>query len=196
MAAAMAVFLRLFFLKMKTYILFIGFLFFAAVMKAQIVVPDYQASTGGIGPFRVGLSRAATEKLLNLKLKLPHASGNDSYDIDTVLCNYKEMKLQLVFSRSYFGNDTAMKLGIFSVTSSYPQLKTKSGVGIGDDKLKIVKTYELYRLDIAPEWTAGGKPNPNRSTVTLYDNESPKVLIFHLDNNIVTAISATQYEGD
>ena len=181
---------------MKLFLLFIGFLFVANVIHAQIAVPDYQASTGGIGPFRIGLSRAATEKLLNLKLKLPKSSPTDSYEMDTVMCNYKEMKLQLVFSRSYFGNDTAQKLGIYSVTSSYPQIKTKSGVGIGDDKIKIVKTYELYRLDISPEWTPESKPNPKRGTVTLYDNESPKVLIFYLDNNIITAIAATQYEGD
>ncbi len=181
---------------MKPSTLFIGLAFIANIINAQTAVPDYQVSTGGIGPFKVGLGRAATEKLLNLKLKLPKSSVTDSYEMDTVICTYKEMKLQLVFSRSYFGNDTAQKLGIYSVTSSYPQLKTKSGIGIGDDKIKIVKTYELYRLDISPEWTMDSKPNPKRSTVTLYDNESPKVLIFHLDNNIITAIEATQYEGD
>lgn len=158
--------------------------------------PDYQASTDGIGPFRVGLSRAATEKLLNLKLKLLKFSPADSYEKDTVMCNYKEMKLQLVFSRGYFGNDTAQQLGIYSVTSSYPMIKTKSGIGIGDDKIKLVKTYDLYRLDISPEWTQDSKPNPKRETVPLYDNESPKVLILVLYNDIVTAIIATRYEGD
>lgn len=175
-------------------LLYLIFCFNLTAAEAQMITPDYQASTGGIGPFKTGLSRVATEKLLNTKLKLPRSSQVDSYELDTIKCTYKEMDMQLVFGRQYFGNDTVPKLGIYSVTSSYPMIKTKSGIGIGDDKMKIIKTYDMYRLDVSPEWT-DGKPNPKQGTVTLYDNENPKVLIFYLDNNIITAISCTLYEG-
>lgn len=178
------------------FLFLLSFCLFTILIKAQIAVPDYQASTGGIGPFKIGMSRAAIEKLLNIKLKLPNSSNAKSYEMDTVMCTYKEMKLQLEFSREYYGNDTMQKQGLYSITSSYPLIKTKSGIGIGDDKLKIVKTYDQYRLVIVPVLGDDNKQNANKSTVTLYDNESIKVLIFYLDNNIITAIGTTQYYGD
>jgi hypothetical protein len=183
---------------MKRCILLCSLLLAICNLPAQVApttTTEYQLSTGGIGPFKIGMPKAAIEKLLNTKLNLPKSSLKDSYELDTIKVTYKEVDLQLVFQRAYFGNDTAIKQGVYSIASSSPLVKTKSGISIGDDKIKIVKTYEQYRLDILPEWI-DGKPNPKRGTVTLFDNENPKVIIFYLDNNIVTRVETTQYEGD
>ncbi len=182
---------------MKRILLFACLLLAANCLFAQAstTTNDYQLSTGGIGPFKVGMTKSAVEKLLNTKLSLPKSLIPDGYEMDSIKATYKEIELLIIFYKSYYGNDTAMRTGVYSVSSSSPLVKTKSGIGIGDDKIKIVKTYEQYRLEITPEWL-DSKPNPKRGTVTLFDNDNPKVIVFHLDNNIITQVEVTQYEGE
>lgn len=184
---------------MKRILFFACLLLAANSLLAQIetatVTNDYQASTGGIGPIKTGMNKNVVEKLLNITLKLPHTSQPDNWDYDTVKATYKDMPLQLIFSREYVGTGNNTRISLYSVQSSHPMVKTKSGVGIGDDKLKIVKTYEQYHLSIEPEWV-DSKPNTSRSIVRLYDNDNPKTLVFYLDNNIITRIEVTAWQGE
>ena len=181
------------------HILFLTCLLLAVTnLIAQREAPstnDYLASTGGIGPIKTGMNKNDVEKLLNTTLKLPHTSQPSNWDYDTVKATYKDMPLQLVFSREYVGTGNNTRITLYSVQSSHPMVKTKSGVGIGDDKLKIVKTYEQFHLSIEPEWV-DSKPNTSRSIVRLYDNDNPKTLIFYLDNNIITRIEVTAWQGE
>ena len=85
---------------------------------------------------------------------------------------------------------------VYEVRSSSPQLKTKSGIGIGDDKLKIVSTYSDYLIHIMPEYENNYTvKSKTRSTVWLYGDESGKVIIFYLTNNKVTGFAVMYNEG-
>jgi len=155
---------------------------------------DYLASTGGIGPIKIGMSKVAVEKLIGSKIQLPKfAKDANNYDWDTVKCKYKDLEYEVVFSKSYFGNDTTERLGVYQLVCRSPLVKTKSGIAIGDSKIKIFETYDQYRLEYAPDWDK--EHFPKRSSVTLYDNESSNVLIFLLENGIVTGFESTIFEG-
>ena len=162
---------------------------------AQNPSSGYLASTGGIGPFKIGLSKAAVEKLTGAKIVLPkNMKDPESYEWDTVKCRYKELDVEIVFSKAYYGNDTAARMGVYQVTSKSASLSTKSGIVIGDDKLKIFKTYDQYRLEYYPDWDR--KLNPLKAQVMLYDNETSNVLVFYLYNGIITGFGASIMEGD
>ena len=166
----------------------------SVVAQAQTPTSEYLASTGGIGPIKIGMSKAAVEKLIGTKLTLPkYSKAYDSYDWDTVKCTYKELEYELVFSKTFYGNDTASRLGVYQIVCRSPLVKTKSGIAIGDNKLKIFQTYEQYRLEYAPDWDK--EHFPKRATVSLYDNESSNVLIFYIEEGVVTGFGATIFEG-
>lgn len=174
-------------------------LFFILALSASQALfsqtSDMIVTTAGIGPIRIGMSRAAVEKLLGTKLKFPKASKDpNGYDWDTIRCKFKEMDMDLVFGKTYFGNDTTAKFGVYQVSSNSSLIKTKSGIAIGDDKLKIFKIYDQYRLEYFPDMDK--KLNPKKVQVNLFDNETSNVLIFYLNDGIVTGFGAMIYEGD
>jgi hypothetical protein len=83
---------------------------------------------------------------------------------------------------------------IYSIRSHSPQLKTRSGIAIGDDKMKIITTYTQYRLDIIPDYDK--VLHPKRTDIYLYDFNSGNQLIFSLYDNLVTGFEVTYSEGD
>lgn len=156
---------------------------------------DILASTGGIGPFKIGMSPKAVEKLLGKQLRLPSTSKPEaSYEWDTVKVRYKDLDLTLIFGRAYFAMDTIDRVGVREVQCSNPKVRTKSGIGVGDDKLKIFMTYDQYRLEYYPSWDR--KNEPKKAQVNLYDNETPNVLIFYLNEGKVIGFAAMVFEGE
>ena len=178
---------------MKIFVLLVSSF---VVINATAQNTDYLASTGGFGPFKIGMSKAAVEKSLKTNLKLPNLAKNpDAYECDTVKCKYKELDVELVFSRNYFMNDTTLKVGIREIKSSSPLLKTKSGIAIGDDKLKIFKSYDHYRLLYVPEWDK--QNSSKKAQVYLSDIDLGTELVFYLYDGRVTGFGAMlQEEGD
>lgn len=150
----------------------------------------------GMGDIKLGMKQTDLEKLLGQPLKLPHVnSGNGEYYQDTVHIQYKGLEADVVFQRDYV-DEKKYNVTVWEVRSNSATLKTKSGISIGDDKYKIIRTYEGYVIWIMPEYendyTVKSK---TRSSIWLH-SDSGNVIIFHLDNNKVTAMSVTYFEGD
>jgi len=177
---------------MKQAILLL-FLFSATIVKAQS--PSYTVSMSGIGEIKLGMTKSEIEKLLNQTIKLPKLSKAANYERDTVACNYNGLNLSIVFEKEEVNNKP--EVVVWEVKSNHPQLKTRSGITIGDDKLKIISTYDTYTIYIMPEYddinyTIKSK---TKSTIWLHGDESGKVIIFYLTNNKVTGMCVTYDEG-
>ncbi|HVG41447.1 MAG TPA: hypothetical protein VM888_07525 [Chitinophagaceae bacterium] len=167
------------------------FLFIIITSRAQSFTTVTMA---GIGEIKVGMKKADLEKLIGTPIKLKNLLKKES-DRDTVLCTYKDIPMQVVLDKN-FTADNLSEIVVWEVKSSSPQLKTKSGIGMGEDKLKIITTYEGYIIFLMPEYENNYTvKSKTKSTVTLRGDESGNVIIFYLTNNKVTAISVTYEEG-
>lgn len=157
---------------------------------------SYTVSMSGIAEIKVGMKKTELEKLLNQSIQLPKLSNKESYERDTVVCNFKGLDASIVFEKQGI-DDKESDVVVWEVRSSHPQLKTRSGISIGDDKLKIISTYDGYTIYIMPEYE--GKDytvkSKTKSTIWLHGDESGKVIIFYLTNNKVTAMSVSFDEG-
>jgi hypothetical protein len=153
-------------------------------------------SMNGISDIKVGMKKAELEKLLNQSFTLPHLSKNDNdYYQDTVQITYKGTKADVIFQKDYSG-EKKYDMVVWEVRSSSKQLKTKSGIGIGDDKLKIINAYQDFTIHIIPEYENDYKTkSKTRSSVWLFGDEGDRVIIFHLTYNKVTSVSVMYSEG-
>ena len=157
---------------------------------------SFTVSMAGISDIRVGMKKAALEKLLNQTLSTPHLLKKDNdYYQDTVQVNYKGIDLEVMFQREY-SEKNAFEIVVWEVRSTSPLLKTKSGISIGDDKLKIVSTYNDYTIHIFPQYENNNTvKSKTRSVVWLFGEESNKVIVFYLTDNKVTGFSVLYSEG-
>ena len=174
-------------------IAFLLFLLSPLIIKAQTT--SYTVSMSGIADVKLGMTKSSLEKLLNQAIQLPRLSKEKNYERDTVACNYNGLNLSVVFEKQEINNKN--EIVVWEVKSTHPQLKTRSGIGIGDDKLKIISTYDNYTIYIMPgyddaDYTIKSK---TKSTIWLHGDESGKVIIFYLTNNKVTGMCVTYDEG-
>jgi len=168
-------------------------LFFSAFSFAQ--TNSYTVSMSGISEIKIGMTKVALEKLLNQTIKLPTVTKEISYSRDSANCIYNGINFSVVFEKQEVNNKS--ELVVWEVKSNHPQLKTRSGIGIGDDKLKVISTYDGYTIYIMPDYDDANFTikSKTKSTIWLHGDESGKVIIFYLTNNKVTGMSVTYDEG-
>lgn len=164
----------------------------ALVVNAQPEPPV--VSLAGIGAVKIGMKQRELERLLQSNLSLHHLL-EERPQADTVSFSWNGVSYAVVLDRGY-DESTRNDITVHAVICESPELKTKSGVGIGDDKLKIVSTYDGYTLHILPAYE-GNPPakSKTRSTVILYSDTSPTCIIFYLDNNKVAGFCVQYSEG-
>jgi len=153
-------------------------------------------SMNGIGDIKIGMKKADVEKLTGQTLKLVNlVKKGDDWNRDTFSITYKDVSYEIVLDKDYV-NEKSQGFIVYEVKSSSSQLKTKSGIAIGDDKLKIVSTYGDYMIQIMPDYEKDYTiKSKTKSTVWLYGDESGKVIIFYLTNNKVTGFCVMYNEG-
>lgn len=154
-------------------------------------------TTAGIGEVKVGMTREALEKLTGQKLVLKHlrSKKDDAPYQDTFRISHKDVELEVMMQKSY-SEKNPDEVTVYEVKSSNALLKTKSGITIGDDKLKIVSTYNDYTLHLFPYYDPVTQAkSKTKSTVWLFADSSENVIIFYLENNKVTGFSVMVGEG-
>jgi hypothetical protein len=178
---------------MKRKALLFLFFFYSMMLTAQTT--SYTVSMSGIAEIKIGMTKAALEKLINQTIKLPAPSKENTYTRDSATCSYNGLNLSIVFEKQEINNKS--EIVVWEVKSTHPLLKTRSGIGIGDDKLKIISTYEGYTIYIMPDYDDANFTikSKTKSTIWLHGDESGKVIIFYLTNNKVTGMCVTYDEG-
>jgi len=169
--------------------------FLFTFLCSQIFAQPALVTMNGIGDIKLGMKKVELEKLVNQNFTLPHLGSkkDESYQ-DTVRINYKGIEANVIFQKEYSENDK-YDITVWEIKSSSPQLKTKSGIGIGDDKYKIISTYEGYVIWIMPAYENNDSKSKTKSSIWLHGDDG-KVIIFYLDQNKITAMSVTYFEGD
>lgn len=165
-------------------------------LSLQVNAQTALVTMNGIGDIKLGMKKTQVEKLVNQTFNLAHLSSknSDAYQ-DTVHINYNGLDANVIFQKEYSENDK-YDIAVWEIKSNNSQLKTKSGIGIGDDKFKIISTYEGYVIWIMPEYESNySVKSKTKSSVWLH-GDNGNVIIFYLDKNKVTGMSVTYFEGD
>jgi hypothetical protein len=159
---------------------------------------DLQVSLSGIGGIKLGMSIADVEKITGQKINSKLGKGAQDYAMDTVSVALKGATLEVIFYNQYIDQQKS-EVSVYGITSSSSLCKTKSGIIIGDDKIKIVTTYDTYAMEIYPyiEDVGNGqyKPSKTKSTITIHGQEENGVIIFNLTNNKVVSFTVSIFEG-
>jgi hypothetical protein len=152
----------------------------------------YIVSTDGIGAIKLHMPQVELEELLNKKIPLtnPGDTISGSWQ-DSAKIKYKNIDIHLEFVRSYFAEDT-FQMVVSGIRTSSVLCKTKYGIGIGSDKLKIIAAYEDYFLTIQPGFFNyyNTEKSKTKSTISIED-DSKRILRFYLLNKKVVSFEIT-----
>ncbi|MBS1653201.1 MAG: hypothetical protein JSU05_00020 [Bacteroidetes bacterium] len=175
-----------------------AFLCLAVFSATAQTTNDYQVTLNGIGAIKIDMSKAELERLLNQKITVPEKKDSDDGTFDTVKVSYKNCHLDVVIYSKYL-DDNSTQLAVYAVTGSSSLLKTKSGIIIGDDKIKVINTYPDYYMEVYPAYDpdANGdyKPSKTKSVIAIHSSTGNTVLTFTLENNKVTSFTVSLFEG-
>lgn len=177
-------------------ILLLGFI--AVAGYGQTAANDYVVTLNGIGPFKLDMKKTEVEKILNQTIMTPHSSKKDDYDNDTVTLKYKEADITFVFYKKSV-DQMKTEISIYSISGKSPLLKTKSGVTTGDDKLKIISTYNDYNMNIYRAYDKDDKgnyvPSKTKWIILLMGENNPGTIEFKLENNKLIEFTVGIFEG-
>jgi len=109
----------------------------------------YSVTMNGIGPFKLNMKKAEVEKILGKEIKLQNLL-KEAWNYDTLTYNYNDVPFTFVFDRQSI-DDKKYDVILREIKASSPVLKTPSGITMGDDKMKIINTYEAYSIWIIPD---------------------------------------------
>jgi hypothetical protein len=175
------------------------FLCFAVFGATAQTTNDYQVTLNGIGAVKIDMSKAVLEKLFNQKINIPEKKNSDDEVFDTVKVNYKSCELDVVIYNKYI-DDNNSELAVYAVSGSSSLLKTKSGIAVGDDKIKVINTYPDYYMEVYPAYDpdANGdyKTSKTKSVIAIHSNTGNTVLTFSLENNKVVSFRVSVFEED
>lgn len=167
--------------------IFLSFLLISVIgSSAQTSANDMQVTLTGIGPFKVNMKKTEVEKIINQKINTSNSNKKENYENDTVQITYKGASLTIVFYPNYT-DENKTETSVYSISSSSAFLKTKSGITTGDDKIKIISTYNDFDFNYYYNYENDGEEDYKRSktnsTLMLIGENSPSVLYFHFINN-------------
>jgi hypothetical protein len=175
------------------YIMLLGLLLCSAIGFTQ--TPAVTVTMAGIGDIKVGMRQSELEKITGQPIKLKKRTGEEYY-YDTIRLTHKSVPYEIMLAKETDDKERTY-LAVYEIKTNSPQIKTKSGISLGDDKLKIITTYEGYSIHITPTYEGEDYniKSKTKSTLTLNSDETNNVITFFLENNKVTAISVGIFEG-
>jgi len=166
------------------------FLFIAFVAKASAQNIDYTVSMNGIGALKIGMSQAELEKLLNQKFILKNALDTAESWQDSTAARYKNINVTLFFQRHYTA-ENIYYMYLTGLKTSSPLCKTKQGIGIGADKLKIIAAYEADNISMGPEFEdeAFTKKSKTGYIISMNNDNNDRQIVFYLKNRLCPIFS-------
>lgn len=166
---------------MKKLILILLILF---SIKANSQNNEYIVTMDGIGAIKIDMKQDELEKILNKKIPLTNPLDTVSGAwYDSAKIKYKNIDLRLEFQRTYT-DENNFYMRITAMQTNSPLCKTKTGIGIGSDKLKIIAAYEDYTLIVTKE------------AIIVRDIENERMIIFNMSNKKVVSIEVATYFND
>jgi len=155
---------------------------------------SYKVTMNGIADFKIGMKKAAIEKLTGQPVKLKNLLSKNEWMMDTIAYKYKDLDISVIFNKKII-DDTNYDVILWGLICSSPLIKTSSGIVVGDDKIKIITTYDSYRLLITPDYENDNTvKSKTKSSIHLYTDDSSNQIVFRLENNKIYSIGVSEIE--
>jgi hypothetical protein len=176
---------------MRKFIVIIA-IFFAPRLHAQ---NDFILRMDGVGALKLDMSLADVEKVLGKKITLKNNNENGAY-ADTIKTKYKNTDITIYFDREY-EDETKFHMVLTGLLVANPLFKTKEGISIGADKLRIISAYENSRLSMGPDYEGEDYHTSKINySIEIYNDETDNSIIFHMRNKKVISIEIIRFYGD
>lgn len=162
----------------KLFPLLLGLLFLSA--QAQI-------TTGRMNDIKLNKTQEEIEKTIGQKLKLK----SDEYDwLSYAEINHKGIQLKLGFVKLTTEEGTAENYTLYEIRTSSPNIKTLSGIGVGNSLDDLWNTYKKdFNLSVWFLWDDDIQDiSKKKRMFELTGLEEYTVIRFYLDNDKITEI--------
>jgi transposase len=172
-------------------------LFIAIATTAAAQNNDYLVTPNAIGPLKLGTKKTTLEKIIGKKITLKYLLTEDGWQ-DTVKTKYKNTDITLYLQRNYV-DSAVYDIVLSGMMVNNPLYKTRAGIGIGDDKLKVINAYEFNSISLWPEFEDEEytRRSKTKSVITVYFDKEGNSLTFYLLNKKITSIEVSYAEeGD
>ncbi|QEC68126.1 hypothetical protein FRZ67_12750 [Panacibacter ginsenosidivorans] len=169
-------------------------LLFLVITVYSYAQQTYSVTMNGIGPFKLNMKKTDLEKILGKEIKLKNLLKED-WTYDTVSYDYNNISFTFVFDRQS-ADEKNYDIILREIKSNSTFLKTPSGITIGDDKIKIINTYEAYTIWIVPDYENNyTSRSKTRATIWVQSDDGGNNIQFHTNMNKVESISVTWNEN-
>jgi hypothetical protein len=150
----------------------------------------------GIGEIKLGMEKTELEKLLKEPIAVPNISSDKAgvYKEDTIHIIYKGVDIDIMLQPRWSSKNNEIQ--VVMIKSNCASLITKSGIGIGDNMLKILSTYKDYSLHIYPYYDDYTVRVKGKSSIHLTSSEGSTSIIFYLTDEKVTGFGLNFIEAD
>ena len=167
------------------------FVLFSVNLIAQ---SSYKVTMNGIADFKIGMKKAEVEKLTGQPVKLKNLLSKNEWMLDTIAYKYKDLDIAVIFNKQFI-DDKNYDVILWGLICSSQLIKTPSGIVVGDDKIKIITTYDGYRLLITPDYENDNTvKSKTKSSIHLYADDSSNQMVFRLENNKIYSIGVSEIE--
>jgi hypothetical protein len=168
------------------------FLFITMTANAQ---NNSTVTFNGIGEIKLRMKKTELEKLLNETIAVPNiTSGKPGIYQDTIHIIYKGVDEDIILQRPYA--EMSNEIEVWMIKSNSALLKTKSGIGIGDDLLNILSTYKDYSLCIYPYYDDYLIRIKGKSSIHLISSDTGYEITFYLTDDKVSGFGLKIIDGD
>lgn len=166
------------------------FLFCSISLWAQ--QNDMMITTSSIGPFKLGMNKAAVERIVPNKLTIP--TEQNDYNHHT-LVKYNKETLEIGISEPFEG-DGVNSLQIISVSVQSPLFQTSKGIKVGSTKEELLEVYKDYpNFELYPEWLEEESYSKTASSFIINDDDNATSLIFSIKNSRIIKITVLKTEA-
>jgi hypothetical protein len=161
----------------------------------------YLISKYGFGQIKIGMTQSELEKILTQRLNMKHAKDSEEPWSDTAIAKYKDIDISLYFQPRYNEDQDAPKImELYGLATSSPLCKTAAGIGIGDDKVAVVSSYDENSINMGPEYEQVNDstwlPSKTKYTIHVSNNDDERELFFNLLNKKIASFGVSIVIGD
>lgn len=153
----------------------------------------------GIGDLKIGMTKTDLEKMLKATLSMKHAKDTGEIWMDTATVQYAGMEVELYFQKLYSEEPTT-EMELFGLSTKSPLCKTKSGIGVGDDRNAVLAAYEENPINMGPESVMVNDSTWELSKTNYFihvnDDNWDKQISFYLVNKKIASIEASMRMGE
>lgn len=149
---------------------------------------DHRIDMEGLDSLKLGMTKAELEAMLKDTFKLKHISV-DGGPYDTFNTKYNGANVTIYLYES----DEKTVATLYGLQTSDTTCKTKEGIGVGAEKIKVIDAYSDYKKYIAPVYETYPERSKTKSVIAVVDTAGSRAMLFHIINRKVSSVELSSY---